>query len=143
MRCPRCQCTQLKLGIVFAGEVACTFRNGEVVEVLDAGALDSYWSDDSACQCMNCSWAGRVRDLRSPARPRSRTPAALSPRPADRLAVIERHAADGSCPRAIRKDVQQLIGMIRRLQQQVRILETVQRATDAGRIPDNSDTVIF
>src|SRR5262245_42351665 len=100
MRCPRCQCTQLKLGIVFAGEVACTFRNGEVVELLDAGALDSYWSDDSTCQCMNCSWSGRVRDLRSPARPRVRT--AVDPsRPVDRLALIERHAAEGSCPRAI------------------------------------------
>ena len=143
MRCPRCECTRLKLGIVFAGEVACTFRDGEVVEVLDAGALDSYWSDDSACQCIHCGWSGRVRDLRCPELPPSSNPARSAPHQVDRLAVIERHAAEGKCPRAIRKDVQQLIGMIRRLQQEVRILETVQRAADTGRISGNSDTVVF
>jgi len=143
MRCPRCQCTQLKLGIVFAGEVACTFRDGEVVEVLDAGALESYWSEDSSCQCIHCGWSGHVRDVRPASQPRVRGRSNLSTRPKDRLAELERMTAQGSCPKSIQKDVQQLIGMIRRLQKQVQILETVQRASDAGRISKESDTVVF
>lgn len=144
MRCPRCRCTQLKLGIVFAGEVACTFRNGEVVEVLDAGALDSYWSDDSACQCINCGWTGRVRDLKPGAERRSRPQtAATTGRSPDRLADVERQAADGSCPKAIRQDVQRLLEMIRHLQKEVQILEMVTRAREAGRLASGSDTVIF
>lgn len=144
MRCPRCRCTQLKLGIVFAGEVACTFRNGEVVEVLDAGALDSYWSDDSACQCIHCGWTGRVRDLKSSAERRSRPPAGgATPRALDRIAEVERQVAEGTCPRAIRQDVEQLLGMIRQLQKEVQILEMVTRAREAGRLSSGSDTVIF
>src|SRR5690606_25398668 len=60
MQCPVCGCTKLKLGMVFSGEVACTFRDGAVVEVLDAAELDSYWDEQSSCQCLDCLWSGCV-----------------------------------------------------------------------------------
>jgi hypothetical protein len=130
------------LGIVFAGEVACTFRDGEVVEVLDAGSLDSYWSENSACQCIGCGWSGRVADLqlaRTRVTPSRRSPTAQG----DRLADIERHVIGGACPQAIRKDMQQLVGMIRQLQKQVQILETVSRAGAMGRLVGGNDTAVF
>ncbi|MBL8850124.1 MAG: hypothetical protein JNG89_10585 [Planctomycetaceae bacterium] len=143
MRCPRCRCTKLKLGIVFAGEVACTFRDGEVVEVLDAGSLDSYWSENSNCRCMDCGWSGRVGDLQ-PAPAAVRTPSRRTvPAQPDRLSEIERHAVSGRCPRVIRDDVQQLVGMIRQLQKQVQILETVSRAGAMGRLVGGNDTAVF
>ena len=143
MRCPRCRCTKLKLGIVFAGEVACTFRDGEVVEVLDAGSLDSYWSDDSACQCIDCGWSGRVRDLKAATAPAQLPKRQSIAHKEDRLAEVERQAISGTCPKAIRRDVQQLIGMIRQLQKQVQILETVSRAGAMGRLVGGNDTAVF
>ena len=139
MRCPHCRCTKLKLGIVFAGEVACTFRDDEIVEVLETGSLDSYWSDDSACQCIDCGWSGRVADLRRSPR---RTPAEVSPR-GERLAEIERRIGDGDCPRSIRSDAQQMMRMIRQLQKQIQILETITRAGRRQQLVSGSDTAIF
>jgi len=142
MRCPRCRCTKLKLGIVFAGEVACTFRDDEIVEVLETGSLDSYWSEDSACQCIECGWSGRVADLRRPAQPaRGKSePAAERTR---RLAEIERQVEEGSCPKSIRSDVQQMMRMVRQLQKQVQILESVSRAGRRQQLVSGSDTAIF
>jgi hypothetical protein len=139
MRCPRCRCTKLKLGIVFAGEVACTFRDDEIVEVLETGSLDSYWSDDSACKCIECGWSGRVADLRRTAR---RVPEEATLR-ARRLTEIERQVEEGSCPRSIRSDVQQMMRMIRQLQKQVQILETITRAGRRQQLVSGSDTAIF
>lgn len=139
MRCPTCRCTKLKLGIVFAGEVACTFRDDEIVEVLETGSLDSYWSDDSACQCIDCGWSGRVADLRRSSR---HVPAEPAPRAA-RLADIERQIESQNCPRSIRNDVQQMMRMIRQLQKQIQILETISRAGRRQQLVSGSETAIF
>jgi hypothetical protein len=142
MRCPRCRCTKLKLGIVFAGEVACTFRDDEIVEVLETGSLDSYWSEDSACQCIECGWSGRVAELRRSARPvrGGSDPAVDRSR---HLTEIERQVEEGNCPKSIRGDVQQMMRMIRQLQKQVQILETVTRAGRRQQLVSGSDTAIF
>lgn len=93
---------------------------------------------------MDCGWSGRVADLKAA---ESRTRTAVPQRKASsgnsRLEEIEQHAIRGTCPKAIRKDVQQLIGMIRQLQKQVQILETVSRAGAMGRLASGNDTAVF
>jgi hypothetical protein len=125
---------------VFAGEVACTFRDGAIVEILDAASLDSYWSDDSSCQCIRCNWSGRVGDLASSD---GKSLGSRRRRRESRLNEIEQGTIRGDCPEAIRHDVGQLIGMIRQLETQVQILETVRRAGGSSRIVRDADTVIF
>ena len=142
MRCPSCRCTKLKLGIVFAGEVACTFRDDEIVEVLETGSLDSYWSESSACQCIECGWSGRVADLLRSTR-NGRGAQALAVERARRLTEIERSVEAGRCPATLRGDVQQMLRMIRQLQKQVQILETVTRAGRRGQLVHGNDTAIF
>lgn len=142
MRCPRCRCTKLKVGIVFAGEVACTFRDNEVVEVLETGALDSYWSDDSACQCIDCGWSGRVAQLQRTLPKVEQSPARMADRN-QRVNEIERRVEEGYCPRAIRRDVRQMLQMIRQLQKQVQILETVKRVGRRSQLIGGNDTAIF
>jgi hypothetical protein len=140
MRCPDCGCSKLRLGIVFAGEVACTFHDGAVVEILDTASLDSYWSDDSTCHCIECGWSGRVRDLQRP------KPGGRMSKPCigeSRLEEIERSVINGGCPMPIRQEVRQLIGMIRQLQKQVQILETVRRAGAKGRRLHGGDTTVL
>lgn len=133
---------KLKLGMVFAGEVACTFRDGAVVEVLDTVALDSYWDEESSCECIGCGWKGRVGEL---------TAAGKDPggaRCADRLpevnlAEIEREVLSGACPAPIRHDVRTLIQTIRQLQKQVQILETISRAQARGRLVKSGETAVL
>ena len=140
MRCPDCGCSKLRLRIVFAGEVACSFQDGEIVEILDTASLDSYWSDDSPCQCIDCDWSGHVNDLALTKRRPSMSGAA---RRQSTLTEIEQSAINSDCPQPLRQDLQQLIGAIRQLQKQVQILETVRRAGARGRLVKGGDTVVF
>lgn len=140
MRCPACGGSKLKLGIVFAGEVACTFHDDAIVEILDAASLDSYWTEDSACHCIQCDWSGRVRELSRPGRESAPVP---TDRDRSRLAEIERRAISGSCPKPIRRELRQLVSLIHKSHDEVRILENARRASAQGGGFEDGDTIVF
>jgi hypothetical protein len=140
MRCPACASTKLKIGVVFTGEVACEFRNGSVVEILESAMLDSVWDDGSQCSCLACNWSGRVHDLRG------RSLEDVSP---DRklteseLHGIERDLVLGKCPRRLERRVGKVVDAVRKLRLQMQILETLQRAQGKGRNLRTADTAIL
>lgn len=145
MRCPACGCTKLRLGVVFAGEVSCSFREGGVVEVLDAPPFDSHWDDNSPCQCLECDWSGRVSDIGASVESDLILLQRTSPDPLSKreLEEIERTVLSGDCPPCISEDVRMLIGVIRQLQKHVQILETVARADSKGRLQGRLDTAVL
>ena len=140
MRCPSCGSTKLRIGVVFSGEVACEFRNGSVVEILENTTLDSTWDDASDCRCAQCSWSGQVHDLRgrrledvAPARKLTES----------ELHGIERDLVLGKCPRRLERRVGKVVDAVRKLRLQMQILETLERAQGKGRKVRQSDTAIL
>jgi hypothetical protein len=140
MRCPACASTKLKIGVTFTGEVACEFRNGSVVEILESATLDSAWDDGSACSCLACNWSGRVHDLRGrrledvePARKLTEA----------ELHGIERDLVLGKCPRRLERRVGKVVDAVRKLRLQMQILETLQRAHAKGRDLRSKDTAVL
>lgn len=148
MRCPACGSTKLRIGVVFSGEIACEFRHGAVVEILENSVLDSSWDDNSKCRCVACHWSGRVEAVRDPVRAlrgaRSPAPPSRTVEAAAGMAGIERDVVDGKCPAGLQRPVRNILDAIRQLKTQVQILETVERAHSkrSQRINSN-DTAIL
>jgi hypothetical protein len=140
MRCPACASTKLRIGVVFTGEVACEFRNGSVVEILEGSTLQSAWDDESRCSCLTCNWSGHVHDLRG---------RSLEDLVRDRnlleteLLGMERDLLLGKCPKRLEHRVGKVVGAVRKLQTQLQILETLERAKNKGRRVTQSDTAIL
>lgn len=139
MRCPVCRSTKLKIGVVFAGEVACEFRDGAVVEVLENAAIDSYWDEQSRCRCAACGWSGSVRE----AGQRGPVPAQADSLTSSELAAIERDLAADRCPPALKPHVERLLEAIGRLKIEAHILERVQRAQQKSGPVADGDTAIL
>jgi hypothetical protein len=143
MRCPACASTKLRIGVVFTGEVACEFRNGSVVEILEGSTLQSAWDDESRCSCLTCNWSGFVHDLRSledlvPDRKLSDRKLSES-----ELLGMERDLLLGKCPKRLERRVGKVVDAVRKLQTQLQILETLDRAKNKGRRIKQSDTAIL
>lgn len=141
MRCPACGSTKLKIGVVFTGEVACEFRNGSVVEILESATLDSAWDDQSRCGCLACDWSGRVHELRGR---RLEDVAPVRKLTESELHGIERDLVLGKCPRRLERRVGKVVDAVRKLRLQTQILETLERAQAKGRnLRQSSDTAIL
>lgn len=137
---PACGSTKLRIGVVFSGEIACEFRHGAVVEILENSVLDSAWDDESECRCVECRWSGRVEEVRDSAQSRSVATAAKT----SGSAAMERDLLDGKCPSGLEQPVRGVLDAVRLLKTQLQILETVERAhKKRGRGINSSDTAIL
>lgn len=125
---------------MFSGEIACEFRHGAVVEILENSVLDSAWDDDSECRCVACRWSGRVEAVRGEAA----VAVATAAEPAVDLASLERDTVTGNCPTGLQRPVRQVLDAVQQLKNQLRILETLERAQSRRRRNvDSSDTAIL
>jgi hypothetical protein len=140
MRCPACASTKLRIGVIFTGEVACEFRNGSVVEILEGSTLQSAWDDESRCSCLTCNWSGHVHDLRGRALEDLVRDRNL---PETELLGMERDLLLGKCPKRLERRVGKVVDAVRKLQTQLQILETLERAGNKGRRVTQSDTAIL
>jgi len=148
MQCPQCGHSKLKIEVAFVGSVSCAFSTDDEFELLDTAWFDSEWTDDSGCACLNCSWAGTVRqahtdtskavatktDTAQPHRPRV-------PMTEDELLEIKRELEKAQCPPRWRRHVRKLVGELDRVNS---LLETFIRLNDAPQ-PDSAaddDTIV-
>jgi len=129
----------LKIEVAFVGSVSCAFSTDEEFELLDTAWFDSEWTDDSACECLNCSWKGSVREAHSGAskavatKTESASPYCQCPRTPmteDELLEIKRELENAQCPRRWRQHFQKLVGELERVNS---LLETFVRLNDAPR----------
>lgn len=135
MRCPACGSTKLRIEVVFAGELAFEFCNGEAVRLLEEPALDSRWEDVSPCRCPACNWSGTVADVR-----RRETLVPQSGRL--ELRELERDLAEGHCPPRLRRPLSRLLESVRRMQVHVQVLESLERSLESQRRAGPGDTVV-
>jgi hypothetical protein len=135
MRCPACGSTKLRIEVVFAGELAFEFRNGEAIRLLEEPALDSRWEDVSPCRCSACAWSGTVGDLRRRA--------AMTAQPGGlELHELERDLAEGDCPPRLRRPLGRLLESVRRMRVHLQVLETLERSLESPGRAGLDDTVV-
>ncbi len=60
MQCPVCSFKVLKVSVRFEAHVTCAFEGDENFQLVESVAVDSRWTNESACECVSCSWAGYV-----------------------------------------------------------------------------------
>lgn len=149
MHCPQCGSSYLKIGLVFSGDVCCAFTDDEEFELLDTVSLDSHWSDESPCACLDCAWSGVVRETR---------PASLVPTPGragkdrfvplgrdgmtpERLKTLKDELAARPCHPVWRAHLEDLIAEVERLSALVETLTRVVEA-EASQEAGPHDTVL-
>ena len=135
MRCPACGSTKLRIEVVFAGELAFEFHEGEVLRVLEEPALESRWDDVSPCRCPACGWSGAVQDLQ---------PIETLGAHRGRLELheLECDLAAGRCPPPLARVVGPLLESVRRMQVQLQDLESLERGHHSLRDAGLDDTVV-
>jgi hypothetical protein len=120
---------------VFAGELACEFRNGEVSQVLEHPTFDSRWEDSSRCRCAACAWTGTVRELSG--FPHPDAGASLD------LEALESDLAAGHCPPRLARPMRRLLESVYKMQVHVEVLESLERGYRHTRAGGPGDTVVL
>ena len=124
MRCPLCFSNDLKIEVSFSGPVACKFKDENDVEfeLMEQVMLDSHWSDESQCACLNCNWIGMVCDAGSSPVDVSNTDALASESggaigwfSAEDQQELKHLLETEECPLALRKHVKKLMSEVGRL----------------------------
>lgn len=140
MKCPRCSSRQLRVGVVFSGELTCQFHSDDAIDVLDTAALDSIWDPGAECACLQCSWSGRVSEAGfHEAEEEEDSQPALSE---EELLAIQRELDSEECPEELAGMIRSLVKTVKTLQTQLQIVRRTSRRREGDEgVP--GDTHIF